>query len=277
METFRAVTHVAAVRGWELHQVDIVTAFLRGKLEPGEEVYMKQPKGFEVEGKEDQIWELLKGLYGLPQGSRVWNKTMNAGMADLGFTRISCEYCLYFRETESGSVLTGIHVDDFLMAVSSLLEASNFKAKLSSIWEIKDLGEAKFCVGVAIERDLINRHVYLSQTALIDKILEQFNMTDCNPVSTPMESGLILSRYSDITPSPEQELKLLNLPYRRLVGNNKKVIGFLKAYVEDGEKTFLATDNAHTAWTKLIDRHEKQGPITQVRLTFEGIKHGHHK
>jgi hypothetical protein len=46
IEAFRAITHVTAVRGWELHQVDIVTAFLHGKLEPGEEVYTRQPKGF---------------------------------------------------------------------------------------------------------------------------------------------------------------------------------------------------------------------------------------
>jgi hypothetical protein len=164
------------------------------------------------------IEQLLKGLYGLPQGSRVWNKAMNAGMATLGFTRISCEYCLYLRETDSGSILTGIHVDDFLMAVSNLLEANKFNAELSSIWEIKDLGEAKFCVGIAIERDLTNHHIYLSQTALIDKILDQFDMSNCNPVSTPMESGLILSRHSDTALTPEQELELQDLPYRRLVG-----------------------------------------------------------
>jgi hypothetical protein len=105
-----------------------VTTFLRGKLEPGKKVYMRQPKGFKAKGKEDHIWELLKGLYGLLQGSRIWNKTMNTGMASLGFTRISCKYCLYFQETETGSVLTSIHIDDFLMAVSSLLEASPFKA-----------------------------------------------------------------------------------------------------------------------------------------------------
>jgi len=49
----------------------------------------------------------------------------------------------------------------------------------------------------------------------------------------------------------------------------QQVIGFLKAYVEDGEKTFLTTDNAHTAWSNLVDRHEKQGPITQVCLVQE--------
>ena len=69
METFWTVTHIAAVNSWVLHQVDIKTAFLRGVLEPGEEVYMKQPKGFKVKGSKEQIWELQKGLYGLPQGS----------------------------------------------------------------------------------------------------------------------------------------------------------------------------------------------------------------
>jgi hypothetical protein len=218
MEMFWAVAHVAATRGWVLHQVDIVTAFLRGELEPGEEVYMKQPKGFEASGLEDHIWELQKGLYGLPQGSHVCNKAMNKGMSGIGFVRIPCEYCLYFRDTETGSVLTGIHVDDFFVAASDLMQMSAFKSDLSAIWEIKDLGEAKFCVGIALERDLINSYIYLSQTALINKILEQFNMTNCNPVSTPMEAGLILSRHSDTPLTHEEELELTELPYRRLVG-----------------------------------------------------------
>jgi hypothetical protein len=218
METFRIVAHIAAVHGWELHQVDIKTAFLRGVLEPGEEVYMKQPKGFETKGKEDHIWELVKGLYGLPQGSRIWNKAMNKGMLSLGFTRIKSEYCLYFRRTPSGIILTGIHVDDFFIAASCSNQASQFKLQLASIWEISDLGEAKFCVGIAIKRDLAEHRIYLSQTALIDKILSSFNMTECNPVSTPMEAGLVLSRHSDVTLTRQEELELAKLPYRRLVG-----------------------------------------------------------
>ena len=104
METFRAVAHIAAVNGRILQQVDIKTAFLRGVLEPGERVYMKQPKGFEEKGREDDIWGLQKGLYGLPQAGRVWNKAMNQAMLKLGFTRIKCEYCLYFQTTASETV-----------------------------------------------------------------------------------------------------------------------------------------------------------------------------
>jgi hypothetical protein len=68
-------------------------------------------------------------------------------------------------------------------------------------------------------------------------------------------------------PIPDATTDAVSL--RNWKGNNKKLIGFLKAHVEDGKKSFLATDNAHTAWTSLHDCHEKQGPITQVRLIQE--------
>jgi hypothetical protein len=68
---------------------------------------------------------------------------------------------------------------------------------------------------------------------------------------------------------PEPDAAVDPASFKNWKGNNKKLIGFLKANVDDGEKSFLTTDNAHTAWTNLVDRHEKQGPITQVRLIQE--------
>ena len=59
-------------------------------------------------------------------------------------------------------------------------------------------------------------------------------------------------------PEPVNTVDLTS--YRNWKGNNKKVIKFLKAYVEDGEKSFLAMDNARIAWTNLVNRHERQGP-----------------
>ena len=111
---------------------------------------MNQPKGFEAKGQEGCIWELQKGLYGLLQAGHIWNKAMNQGMLSLGFTWIKCEYCLYFCQTEAGTLLTGIHVDDFFLAASCLIQVGNFK-QLASIWEISDLGEATFCIDIAIE------------------------------------------------------------------------------------------------------------------------------
>lgn len=105
LETFRIIAHLSAVFGWKLHQIDIVTAFLRGELAQGEEVYMEQPDGFKVEGKEDYVWMLCKGLYGLPQGSRVWNKTMHDGMASIGFLRPANTAYIFARRTTASSSL----------------------------------------------------------------------------------------------------------------------------------------------------------------------------
>jgi hypothetical protein len=82
------------------------------------------------------------------------------------------------------------------------------KADLTTLWEISDLGEARFCVGIAIERDLNNHYIYLSQTALIDRVLVQFQMTDANPVTTPMEARISLSKFPAIPLTAQEELDL---------------------------------------------------------------------
>jgi hypothetical protein len=100
---------------------------------------MEQPNGFKVKGKEDYVWMLCKGLYGLPQGSQVWNKTMHDGMTSIGFIRIPWKYCTYFRKTNDSIIITGIHVDNFLAETSSNDTAAKFKADLATLWEISDL------------------------------------------------------------------------------------------------------------------------------------------
>ncbi len=139
-------------------------------------------------------------------------------MISLGFTRISCEYCIYFRESASGSIIAGVHVDDFAIAGSSLTAISEFKHELSSVWTISDLGESKFCIGIAISRDHASRVVSLSQTALIDRIIAQYGLSDAHPVSTPMEAGLHLSRTARNALSQEELSDISKVPYRPLIG-----------------------------------------------------------
>lgn len=190
LESYHVVVHVAAAMGWAIHQVDIKTAFLRGRLPKGEHVYMEQPIGFEVPGKEDWVLKVVKGLYGLPNAGRVWYQEMTDVMLNLGYTRIPCEHCIFVRFSDVGKIIACVHVDDYLAAVSNDDVARRFKEELRSVWEISDLGIATFCLGIAIERDLAASHVYLSQTALIDKTLALFKMSDCKPVSTPMETTI---------------------------------------------------------------------------------------
>ena len=75
-ESVQIVITMAAKHDLKLHQLDITTAFLNGEL--NEDIYMKQPEGFEVKGKEHLVCKLNRSLYGLKQSSRCWNEALNS-------------------------------------------------------------------------------------------------------------------------------------------------------------------------------------------------------
>ena len=69
MTSIRVILSMVAVEDLHLEQLDVKTAFLHGDLE---ELYMHQPEGFQVRGKEDMVCRLKKSLYGLKQAPRQW-------------------------------------------------------------------------------------------------------------------------------------------------------------------------------------------------------------
>ncbi len=118
-ESFRVILHTRVAMAWEAFQVNMKTAYLYGLLPGGEACYMEQPPGFEEPGKEDWVWKLNKGLYGMPQGRRVWNQTMDSHLKSVGFTRVDCEFCIYYWVSSQGVMITSIHVDDFMVIAST--------------------------------------------------------------------------------------------------------------------------------------------------------------
>jgi hypothetical protein len=192
LESLRAIAHIAALRNWELHQFNIKTAFLNGILPEDEQAFMEQPQGFEVPGKEDWVYHLLKSIYGMKQASRVWNTTFNGEIVSWGFLWLPCEWCVYYHSSPSGTVIFSVHVDDIFAAASSKQELESFKALLQSKWEISDLGPAKFALGIAITRDRPSHSIFLSQTAYIDHLLLRFDVGDSQSADTPMVAGLHL-------------------------------------------------------------------------------------
>lgn len=219
LESFRSLLHIAAVLDWEIHHVDIKTAFLHGVLPASETVFMEQPPGFETPGKEDWVWRLVKSLYGMKQASRIWNQTFHKTVTTLGFKRLVCEWCVYHRHTSNGTTIFAVHVDDIIVISSSPDEISHFKSQLRQHWEISDLGSVKYTLGIGIARDRSTRTISLSQTALIDRVVEQFGQTDAHPVDTPMVAGLQIVRPDKTLPTPSHvSAWSARTPYRSLVG-----------------------------------------------------------
>ncbi|KAJ4756255.1 reverse transcriptase [Rhynchospora pubera] len=102
----------------ELEQLDVKTAFLHGDLE--EKIYMQQPEGYEVAGKENYVCLLNKSLYGLKQSPRQWYKKFDAFMASIGFQRSEYDSCVYFKKLLDGSFMyLLLYVDDMLLAATN--------------------------------------------------------------------------------------------------------------------------------------------------------------
>jgi hypothetical protein len=119
-----------------------------------------------------------------------------------------------------GVTIFAVHINDIICASFSPDEITRFKAELRSHWEISDLGPAKFALGIAITWDLEKHSIEISQTALIDRIVEQFGQTNAHPVDTPMVPGIQLQRPDKSSPiSSEIRDWTKRTPYRSLVGS----------------------------------------------------------
>jgi len=192
MESLWLILHLAAVNGWDVQQIDIKTTYCYDELPANETVYMEQPKGFAETSKEDWVWQLQQGLYGMKQSGCIWNKTMNKTLLSWGFKCLSADSCVYYCKTDAGIIIICIYVDNFIIAGSSSELCEAFKTQIHGIWNISDLGDASFCVSLDISHSRHDHTISLFQTALIDHIITTFGLTEAHPISTPMDSNLYL-------------------------------------------------------------------------------------
>jgi histone deacetylase 1/2 len=91
--TIRTVLAISVARGWTLRQLDVKNAFLHGVLE--EEVYMRQPPGFENPSAPNFVCKLDKALYGLKQAPRAWYSRLSSKLHSLGFVPSKADTSLF--------------------------------------------------------------------------------------------------------------------------------------------------------------------------------------
>jgi hypothetical protein len=139
--TLRYLLSVAVDRDLIVHQMDVSTAFLHGKLD--EEVYIQQPEGFVVGGP-DVVCKLHKALYGLKQAPRAWYETISKVLKEAGFVPANADPSLFIHKKEGEDpVYLLLYVDDILIVSSTMVRVEFAKSLLQPCFEVKDLGEAK--------------------------------------------------------------------------------------------------------------------------------------
>jgi hypothetical protein len=217
LESVRLICAIAASLGLRLWQADFVSAFLNS--DNTFEVYMEQPPGFEEGGEcDDQVWLLLKTLYGTMQGAHDWAQNLERAYEGHGYYTSKADPQVRSRVIDDEITLTSTWTDDILGASSTEEGELIAKEELAKSYELKDLGTAKFILGMKIEKNEESGDIRLSQRAYSERVLERFKMDEAKPRSTPLPAGLSLS--IEDSPRTKEELEdMKKIPYRQALGS----------------------------------------------------------
>ncbi|CAI7929127.1 unnamed protein product [Closterium sp. NIES-54] len=184
MTTLRVLLHVAAQRDYELHSLDFSTAFLQGSLH--EEIWLRRPPGFTGSFPAGTQWSLRRPVNGLRQAPREWHDTLRTTLATLCFAPSTAHPSLFLRtNTTLPPFYVLVYVDDLVFATADT--------------------EALACVKA-------QRTITLTQSHMVQQVLQRFGFTYSSPQSTSLPTGHSLSA------PPSDESVEPSGPYPELVG-----------------------------------------------------------
>ncbi|CAI7795190.1 unnamed protein product [Closterium sp. NIES-53] len=211
MTTLRVLLHVASQRNYELHSLDFRTAFLQGSLHV--EIWLRHPPGFTGSFPPGTQWSLRRPVYGLCQAPREWHDTLRTTLAALGFAPSTADPSLFLRtDTSLPPFYILVYVDDLVFATADTAGLAHVKSELQKRHTCTDLGELRSYLGLRITRDRAQRTITLTQSHMVQQVLQRFDFTYSSPQATP------LSTCHSLSALPSDESIEPSGPYPELVG-----------------------------------------------------------
>ena len=183
---------LSAIYGWDIQQMDIKGAYLNGDLE--EEIYMIQPP--EYDDNTGKVLLLIHSLYGLKQSGRAWYHKLKQVLLKHGFEQVTVEHCLYIRNRNGMLEVISAWVDDLLLFGPDPGSTLEIKTILGREFEVHNLGEPHYLIGMEINRDHCVGTITLSQKQYIRKVLEKHQMSDLKSVTTPIDPNVVLLKWT---------------------------------------------------------------------------------
>lgn len=223
--------------------MDVKSAFLNGELD--EEIYLKLPPGFRGTG--DKVWRLRRALYGLKQAHKAWYKRLRTVFESLGFTRSHADHSVFYKVEDGEIIIVAVYVDDKLILSRCTRAIERLKEALVKEYDLSDLGEARWILGMEIIRDRDKRIIEISQRRYVEGILERFGMHEGRAVATPIDPNSKLAKLEE----PEVD----NKSYQ------SALVGALSRHA-------AAPGEAHWAALKRVYRYLRG--TTDARLVYSG-------
>jgi hypothetical protein len=148
LDSVRLLIALVGHEGWEVHHLDVKSAFLNGDLH--EEVFVQQPIGFMKSGEEHKVLKLRKALYGLHQALRAWNAKLDDTLISLGFSRCPSEPAIYTRRSGQNQLVIGVYVDDLMIMGADSGDIKKFKPEMENVFRMSDLGLLRYYLGIEV-------------------------------------------------------------------------------------------------------------------------------
>jgi hypothetical protein len=209
-ETFAPVARLEAIRillafsvdkGFKLYQMDVKCAFLNRFLE--EEVYVKQPPGFESVEFPHRVYRLRKALYGLKQAPRDCYGRLRGFLFSKGFKMGKVDKTLFLLRQGVDILIVQVYVDDIVFGGSSHSLVARFAEDMSKEFEISMMGELQFFLGLQIKQ--AKEGTFVHQAKYTKDILKKFKMDDSKHLSTLMSTTTTLDTDEDGEPVDQKE------------------------------------------------------------------------
>nr|ABB46679.2 retrotransposon protein, putative, unclassified [Oryza sativa Japonica Group] len=216
-ETFAHVARVEAIRlllafaiskGFKLYQMDVKSDFLNGFIQ--EEVYVKQPPGFENPEFPNHVFKLSKALYGLKQAPRAWYDRFKNFLLAKGFSMGKVDKTLFVLKHGDNQLFVQIYVDDIIFGCSTHALVVEFAETMRREFEMSMMGELSYFLGLQIKQT--PQGTFVHQMKYTKDLLRRFKMENCKPISTPIGFTAVLDPDEDGEAVDQKE-------YRSMIGS----------------------------------------------------------
>ncbi len=157
--------------------------------------------------------KLQKSLYGLKQSPRAWNQKLDAFLKSIEFIKSEADPSVYVTQVGDVKFFIVVYVDDLILVCNDQNKLLQIKGELSQKFEMKDLGELHFFLGMEVERNRDERLLRINQIKYLKVILKRFRMEECKPIGVPLDPKAKLQRNAN----GNDESK--GFPYQQAVGS----------------------------------------------------------
>ncbi|KAB1200448.1 hypothetical protein CJ030_MR0G007247 [Morella rubra] len=149
---------------------------------------MTIPLGFCKIGEKDRVCKLKKSLYGLKQSPKAWFDRFAKVVKNQGYQQGQSDHTMFFRQSKDGKkTILIVYVDDIILTGDNIMEMERLKKVLATEFEVKDLGQMRYFLGMEVARS--KRGISVSQRKYILDLLTETGMLGCKPNDTPIEAG----------------------------------------------------------------------------------------